>query len=83
MNASTRRLPAGGLAPIASLNMTRGIEGAHTTRAAHARQYERRMRQERENDVGLLGEEVARKRASGGASGSLAGSVMRQGYRCE
>jgi hypothetical protein len=72
MNASAERLPAGALAPFASADKTSGNEGALFVERRTCRRHESRARQERENDVGLVGEEVARKRGSGGPAAEAA-----------
>jgi hypothetical protein len=83
MNASEKRLSAGALSPIASAYKTSGVDGARSLSVAHAADTdaERFARQERENDVGLVGEEVARKRGSDGPAAEAAGARLVRYHR--
>jgi hypothetical protein len=83
MDASKKRHPSGALAPIACADKTSGIEGARSFSATQAasQNAERRARQKRENEMGVVGEEVARKRGSGGPAAGAAGAWLVR-YHC-
>jgi hypothetical protein len=86
MDASEKRLPSGALAPTASPDKTSGIEGARSFSATHAarKNDEGRARQKRENEMGVVGQEVAGKQGSGGpaAAGAAGAWLVRYHRTC-